>query len=220
MKSTASLRRLRRVSPWLIAGVQLLNAVNASPGAVALNEESMEYPLKLAFLHNFTKYVEWPSDSYKDSGDPLSICIVGKDPFSPGLEDELRTRKARNHPVEVKALKPGDTIRACHIVFIPWTAKAETDRVVKGLMGSNTLTVGETAGFIALGGIINFTVEQDRLHFEVNPLAAERAGLKISSKLLTIATIVKLDLGARQGQERPEGAPSGPSPQMFRARTR
>src|SRR5580765_4524562 len=74
-----SLCRVRRVSPWIIAGAQFLSAVSAAPRAAALSEESMEYPLKLAFLYNFTKYVEWPSDSYKTSEDPVSICIIGKD---------------------------------------------------------------------------------------------------------------------------------------------
>jgi hypothetical protein len=53
------------------------------------------------------------------------------------------------------------------------------------------LTVGESEGFAALGGIINLTVEGNTVHFEVNQLAAERAGLKISSKLLSMAKIVK-----------------------------
>ena len=52
------------------------------------------------------------------------------------------------------------------------------------------LTVGETEGFAARGGVINLTVEENKVHFEVNVLAADRAGLKISSKLLAIAKIV------------------------------
>jgi len=53
------------------------------------------------------------------------------------------------------------------------------------------LTVGETEGFAVLGGIINLTVEGNKVHFEINRLAADRAGQKISSKLLSIAKIVK-----------------------------
>ena len=51
--------------------------------------------------------------------------------------------------------------------------------------------MGETKGFAAQGGIINMTIEENKVHFEVNQLAAERAGLKISSKLLSLAKIVK-----------------------------
>jgi hypothetical protein len=59
------------------------------------------------------------------------------------------------------------------------------------LKRSSTLTIGETAGFAMLGGIINLTIEDNKLHFELNPIAADRAGLKISSKLFSLAKIVK-----------------------------
>jgi hypothetical protein len=87
-------------------------------------------------------------------------------------------------------LKPTDALNGCHIVFVPATEKNQ-DRILRNLSGSSTLTVGETEGFAARAGIINLTVEENKVHFEVNELAADRAGLKISSKLLLIAKIVK-----------------------------
>lgn len=180
-------RRIRRISFFILACWLVLNA---SPKALS-NAGSVEYPVKLAFLYNFTKFVEWPPDSFRDPGAPLAICIVGHDPFSPDLEGDLRTRTAAGHPVEVRTLRPTDTLSMCHMVFIPVTEKDQADKIVKGLKGASTLTVGESEGFAALGGIINLTVEGNTVHFEVNQLAAERAGLKISSKLLSLAKIVK-----------------------------
>jgi hypothetical protein len=162
----------------------------ACPKALSQKEEGAEYPVKLAFLYNFTKFIEWPPDSYRDSGAPLLICIVGHDPFSEILERELRTRNVGGHPVELKTFKANDKLSVCQIVFVPATEKHQADRIVRGLKGSSTLTVGETDGFAVLGGIINLTVEANTVHFEVNRLAAERAGLKISSRLLSIAKIV------------------------------
>ncbi len=152
--------------------------------------ESAEYPLKLAFLYNFAKFVEWPSDSFRSPGAPLAICIVGHDPFRLDIENELRTRLAGGHPVEFLALKPTDKLNACHIVFIPVTEKDQAARIVRSLKGSGALTVGESEGFAVKGGIINFTVEGGNVRFEINRLAADRAGLKISSKLLNLAKIV------------------------------
>jgi hypothetical protein len=51
------------------------------------------------------------------------------------------------------------------------------------------LTVGEEATFIAGGGIINLTLSDARVRVEINPDAAARAGLRISSKLLSLAEI-------------------------------
>jgi hypothetical protein len=179
--------RIRRASFFIVACWFLLNPLNS----LSVNEESLEYPLKLAFLYNFTKFVEWPSDSFRVPGASLAICVIGNDPFSPDLEAELRTRRVGSHPVEIKTLKSSDELSVCHMVFVPVTEKSQAARIVSGLKGSSTLTVGEIEGFAVQGGIINLTIEENKLHFEVNPLAAERAGLKISSKLLNMATIVK-----------------------------
>jgi hypothetical protein len=179
-------RRFRQASVFLVACWLCLNPATA----LSLNEETIEYPLKLACLYNFTKFVEWPASSYRNPEASLAICIVGDDPFSPKLEGELSTRSVGGHPVEVRTLKLKDSLSACHIVFVPVTEKNQATRILSGLRGSSTLTVGESEGFAAMGGIINLTVEGNMLHFEVNALAAERAGLKISSKFLSMAKIV------------------------------
>ena len=77
--------------------------------------------------------------------------------------------------------------RTCHILFIASSEKAQLKRIFEDLRGTDVLTVGDTKGFAELGGIINFVLEDDRVHFEVNRKAADQAGLKISSKLLSVA---------------------------------
>ena len=178
--------RIRRASFFMFA----CWLFSSAPQAFSLNGEGVEYPVKLAFLYNFTKFVEWPPDSYRDAGASLAICIVGRDPFSPEIEGDLRTRIVASHPVKVLNVKPTDTLSVCHMVFIPATEKDHVNEIVRDLKGSSTLTVGETEGFAELGGIINLTVEGNTVRFEVNQLAAQRAGLKISSKLLSLAKIV------------------------------
>ena len=185
----ADSRRILRASFFAVAAGGLFLIV--SPRAVPQNEEDAEYSVKLGFLYNFTKFVEWPSDSFRDPGAPLVICIVGHDPFRQDLEGELRTRKVGDHPVEVRTRTPSDRLNVCHIVFVPVTEKNQCDRILRDLKGSRTLTVGETEGFAVLGGIINLTIQDNKVHFEINRLAADRAGLKIGSKLLGIAKIVK-----------------------------
>jgi hypothetical protein len=184
-----NLPRPRRVLIFFMIACSLFS--NTYSIALAQSEENAEYPIKLAFLYNFTKFVEWPLGSYREVSAPLAICIVGHDPFSPDLEAELRTRKVGAHPVDIRPLRAADSVNACHVVFFPVTEKDHADKIMKSLQGSNTLTVGESEGFAAIGGIINLVVEGNKLRFEVNPDAAQRAGLKISSKLLMMAKIVK-----------------------------
>lgn len=181
-------RRIRRTFFFIIACCLFLDA---APTARSQNDERAEYPLKLAFLYNFTKFVEWPRNSSRNASAPLEICVVGKDPFNDELERELQTRTAGGRPVKIKTLQPGESLKECQMVFVPVTEKKKAARVLAGLNGSSALTVGESEGFAGIGGMINLTVEESKLHFEVNPAAAERAGLKISSKLLSLAKIVR-----------------------------
>lgn len=184
----AGSRRIRQVSLLLIACGLFFNAATE---VRSQDDERMEYPVKLAFLYNFTKFVEWPPDSYRDASAPLRICVAGNDPFSDDLIRELQTRTVGGRRVEIKTLKSSDNLKRCHLVFVPATEKKRAAGIVAGLNGSSALTVGESAGFTGLGGMINFTVEDNKVHFEVNIDAAERARLKISSKLLILARIVK-----------------------------
>ena len=62
---------------------------------------------------------------------------------------------------------------------------------LQDLRGPPVLTVADTAGFLDHGGIINFVLEGSKVRFEINQEAAERAGIKISSKLLRLAVGAK-----------------------------
>ena len=165
----------------------------APPRALALNEDEVEYPAKLAFLYNFAKFIEWPPGAFRDPGSPLVICIAGRDPFGADEETELRARTILGRPIEIRILRIANRLSGCNMVFVPVTEKDQADNILRGFKGSSALTVGETAGFAARGGIINLTVEGNRLRFEINQLAAERAGLKISSRLFGLARIVTDD---------------------------
>jgi hypothetical protein len=180
-------RRIGRASFFMIL-FWLLSA--GSPKAVPVSAENVEYPVKLAFLYNFTKFIEWPPESYSVPEAPMVICILGDDPFNPGLEAELRTRMVGSHPVEIRTLRANDSLGVCQIAFVPATDENQATRILRGLKGSSTLTVGETEEFTRLGGIIDLTVEEHKVHFELNLLAAKRARLTISSKLLALAKIV------------------------------
>jgi YfiR/HmsC-like len=159
--------------------------------AFSRSEDDAEYKVKLAFLYNFAQFVEWPPDAFADADAPLTVCVAGEDPFNAELEQSLRGRKAGGHPVEIRRFKPDDDPRACHIIFVRASEKKAAGRILASLNGSNTLSVGEAKGFAERGGIINMTLEENKLRFEVNVDAAAQTRLKISSKLLALAKIVK-----------------------------
>ncbi len=163
---------------------RLLLAVLAAATALALpaaQEVSPEYKVKAAYLYNFVKYVEWP-DTVKG---PIRICVAGQNPFGTVLDDLVRNERVRDLTLSVEVI-PGP-LQDCHVVFMPKTSKMQA--YIRAAAGTPTLMVGETDDFINLGGMINFTLEQGKVRFEINRAAAERAKLRISSRLLLLARL-------------------------------
>lgn len=151
------------------------------------------YRVKLAFLYNFAQFVQWPSSAFQDANSPLTICVAGQDPFQGEIEQSLRGRAVDGHPVELKRLRASDDPRTCHMIFVRAGETKLAEKILAKVKGSSTLTVGESKGFADLGGMINLTLNETRLRFEVNLDAATQTQLKISSKLLALAKIVRVE---------------------------
>ncbi|HEX9941487.1 MAG TPA: YfiR family protein [Thermoanaerobaculia bacterium] len=172
----------------LAAPLLLAAALLAAPGAVRA-QVAAEYDVKAAFLYNFTKFVEWPPSAFIDDGSSLKLCVLGEDPFGKSLQtvagEEVAGRKLT---VLAKGTLPDPAI--CQILFISRSERERLSEILSGVRGRPVLTVSDTKGFLDQGGIINFTLEGTKVRFEINQESAERSGLKISSKLLRLATRV------------------------------
>jgi hypothetical protein len=150
-----------------------------------------EYRLKLAFLYSFAKFVEWPADAFSSPRAPLTICIVGRDPFDSDLEQQVAERSVNGRPYMTRTLRANDDVSGCHIIFLPAGSDSSLPAILKRVGGSSAIIVGESAGFAHRGGMVNFVVEDSRLRFEVNLEASLRARPRISSRLLALARIVR-----------------------------
>lgn len=165
--------------------------LGAGRSANAQTDNNTEYRVKLGFLYNFAEFVQWPSDAFRSPRAPFVICVAGRDPFDPAIEEELRSRTIGGHPVDIKTLDPTGDPKFCHMIFVRAGDKWAAADTLASLRGSSTLTVGETRGFVDLGGIITLVIEDKRLRFEINLEAARQTRLTLSSKLLALAKIVE-----------------------------
>jgi hypothetical protein len=149
-----------------------------------------EYEAKAGFLFNFVKFVEWPSQAFEDANSPLIIGVVGDDNASSVIEQMINGRTANGRRLVVRRFSSFKTLSHCHIVFL---RSFERDRAWQTLTaaGPGVLTVGETEGFARSGGIINFTIIDGKLRLEINQSSAEKAGLRISAKLLSLARVIR-----------------------------
>jgi len=87
-------------------------------------------------------------------------------------------------------------LHSCQILYV--AKNDDLENVLEMSSGANILTVGEGDRFAELGGVIRLRIDEksrrleDRVSIglDINMTAAERASLKISSRMLKLARIV------------------------------
>jgi hypothetical protein len=164
----------------------------ASPARLVWGQSSgtTGYEVKAAFLFNFAKFIDWPPGSFASPQSAFTICVLGRDPFGNILDDSLQGKVIGDRPLAVRRFKDKAEARGCQMVFVSSSESPHLADIVETLRGANVLLVGETNGFAASGGTIEFTLEDNHVRFAINTDAADRSGLKFSAKLLALAKLV------------------------------
>jgi len=169
-----------------ILGLSLV-LVLAFGSSRAQGSQPSEYEIKAAFLFNFAKFVEWPLEAFAEPTSPFVIGIFGENTVADDFERTIRAKTVNNRSFIIKEIGFLPEARNCHILFINSSEKKRFSEIFESLRGVSVLTVGETERFVETGGIINFVKESDKIRLQINEDAAKSAGLKISSKLLSLA---------------------------------
>lgn len=146
-----------------------------------------EYDIKAAFLYNFGKFVQWPANTFASTNAPMTIGIYGDDPFHGNLASVINGRSINGHAVVSRPVTFNE-LKTCQILFICASEQKNIDGILKELDDAGVLTVTENLDPFKSGVMINFVLQNDQIRFEINDAAARRVGLKISSKLLILAT--------------------------------
>jgi len=160
--------------------------------AVAAQGENApgEYQIKAAILYNFAKFVEWPTDAFSQPSAPLVIGILGEDPFGSAF-DAVKDKLIRGRKVQVLRSRKAQDLSRCHVLFMSSSERGRLSSVLKAFQGTGTLLVGDMDKFAARGGMVGLVLRNDMIDFEINVDAVQRAGLKISDRLLNAARIVR-----------------------------
>jgi hypothetical protein len=160
-------------------------------GAASLfGQEVSEYQVKAAYVYNFARFVQWPERAFSDSSAPLELCVFSRSPILPDLQLTIRGKAINGRTIRVTPVENAEQGGACHVLFFSYHESGQFRDVLARLQDTSVLTVGEGKDFVRQGGMINFVVVDDRVQFDVNQTAAERAGISISSRLLTVARSV------------------------------
>ena len=151
----------------------------------------LEQRVKVAFLFNFAKFVEWPREALAEEQAVFILGVLGDDPLAESLERTLLDKEIQGRSVQVRRFRKVEDLSTCHLLFVGARVAGRLPRVLQALGGRPVLIVGESEGFARRGGIINLVYAGDETRFEINPDAAERARLQISSRLLSLARIIR-----------------------------
>jgi hypothetical protein len=150
-----------------------------------------EYQVKAAFLINFPKYAEWPAEAFAETNSPIIIATLGETKVTAELQKLIPGRTVNGREIVLKSLATGEEPGVCHILFISAAGQQQSPGLLAKLNPTGILTVGESDGFLESGGILNLARRDQRIGLEVNLAAASISRIKISSKLLTLANVVK-----------------------------
>lgn len=143
--------------------------------------------VQAAFLFNFAQFTKWPARAFPQPSSPLTIGVLGANPFGGALESTVGGETVDGHRMAVKYSRRADDLKSCQIVFISQSEAAQLDATLAAFQGTSVLTVSDVPRFCQRGGMINFIIDGGKVRFEINSSAARSAGLQISSKLLKIA---------------------------------
>ena len=145
---------------------------------------------RAAFLYNFAKFAVWPADILAPA-QRHSLCVVGDDAVADALGQTIKGHTIEGHELTVQVVNADGPIRSCHLLYVDGLDVKRSTQLIEALKGASAFTVSDGDKFAELGGVAQLILENNRMRFAVNIASAQRARLQLSSKLLSLATIVK-----------------------------
>ncbi len=168
----------------LVAGATAVAAGSPPSAADGIGMPS----LKAAFLFTLARFTEWPAGN---PGGPLTLCVRGDAAVDEELVRLAGHRQVGGRAIAITRVTESQQLRACHLLYLAGNQAAGSAQVLDEVSDLPVLTVGDGELFARTGGVAALFMEGSRMRFAINPEALLRTGLRLSSKLLGIAKIVK-----------------------------
>jgi hypothetical protein len=177
----------------MVAVIRTVLAIVAlAASALALAQAPLERAVKAAYVYKFLAYVDWPATAFDAPDAPFVIGVLGSDVIADEIRQVVAGRSVGERPVQVKRLREGESVSGLHVLFVGRGEMARLPALARALHGQPTLVVSEAPGALGAGSTINLVVASDgRVRFEIALDAADRSGLRLSSRLLALAQSVR-----------------------------
>ena len=144
-----------------------------------------EQQIKAAYILNFTRYAIWPAPALADPRAPLIVCTIGHG--ASDIARQLHSRAAGSHPLETRTIARVEETGSCHALYIGALERGRQSSLLAQLRDQAILTIGDSASFLADGGMINLLLVDGSIRFEVNLAASKHVGLSLNPRVLALA---------------------------------
>jgi hypothetical protein len=176
--------------PWSRLSCAVVAATLLSLSADSYAQSATAAALTSAFLYNFAKFTEWPADVLAP-GQRLALCVLGDNAVAAALEQTIRGHAIESHELTVELLKQDASARSCHLLYAGGLDEKRSLQLIDSVKALPVLTASNAERFAELGGVAQLILDNGRMRFTINISAAQRARLQLSSKLLSLAHIIK-----------------------------
>lgn len=137
------------------------------------------------FMYNFTKYMEWPSQS----GD-FVIVVVGKSGITPFLKAVSANKTVGSQQIVVKEVGSVSEAKGAQMIYLPSSENSSLAEASAIAISSKALLVCEKAGSAKNGAAISFKESGGKMSFEMNKAILSKAGIKVNAKLEQLGEVV------------------------------
>lgn len=141
--------------------------------------------MKAAYVDKLPQFVQWPASAL--ASDVFVLCVVGESPSERLVGQAVAGDSIQQRPFVVRRLGTFTASSGCQMMFIDGEPATTVARVLAVVRGRPVLTITDQQTEPDAIGIINFVLLDGKVRFQINRADASRSGLRISSKLLSIA---------------------------------
>jgi YfiR/HmsC-like len=187
LNSAAKMARRARASLKVFVSLSVVPLALGLPTPLRAQPAGEEYKVKAAFIFHFAQLVEWPAGAQDDD---LDFCIFDDEPRRQEMQSVLDGKSIGTHALRIRVLSQSQGFQGCNILFLGRYESRRQAATITSLRGLPVLTVGETENFLSDGGMIRFHLDGEKIRFDINLGCADSSHLKISSRLLFLATSV------------------------------
>jgi hypothetical protein len=155
----------------------------------AFAQTAQEHEVKAAFLFRFLSFIEWPAQAFRTPDAPIVIGFLGADEVAGELERSVAGRSAQGRPVAVRRLRGVELPPEVHVLMVGGREAERIGAIARAAPQLLIVADGEDA--LERGAAIAFVPEDGRIRFAVSLAAPERSRIRISARMLAVASSVR-----------------------------